>query len=242
MTASWPDTLSFKTFCLKVEHDTTHLYTQLFAHHHYGIRNQRIAVKKLQIICESTFELANEVGFQAMTLRQLSKQTTMSMGGLYAYIKSKDDLARMIYSFLNSYCEDKLNLIINDEMSVDQQLRGLIYGHIYLSELMQPWFYFAYMETKNLPKEFKNLAIESELNMESKIISVIQSGIKNHSFDSDVFSMKKVQLTAALIKAMLQDWYLKRWKYSKRKVTVDQYAEQVTEITLNYLQESHHVN
>ena len=33
-----------------------------------------------------------------------------------------------------------------------------------------------------------------------------------------------VALTSAAIKAMLQDWYLKRWKYSKRKTTIDQYA------------------
>ena len=31
-------------------------------------------------------------------------------------------------------------------------------------------------------------------------------------------------LTASIIKAMLQDWYLKRWKYAKRRVSVEKYA------------------
>lgn len=32
-------------------------------------------------------------------------------------------------------------------------------------------------------------------------------------------------LVASVIKAMLQDWYLKRWKYKNRKVLVDEYAD-----------------
>jgi len=31
-------------------------------------------------------------------------------------------------------------------------------------------------------------------------------------------------LTASVIKAMLQDWYLKRSKYRKRNISVDHYA------------------
>jgi len=36
-------------------------------------------------------------------------------------------------------------------------------------------------------------------------------------------------LVASVIKAMVQDWYVKRWKYAKRNVTVDQYAKLVVE-------------
>ena len=95
----WAQNICFKSFCQIVKQEPEHLYKELYSQHQFSIRNQRIAVKNLQNICESTFILANEVGFQAMTLRQLSKQTQMSMGGLYAYIKSKDDLAQLIYSF-----------------------------------------------------------------------------------------------------------------------------------------------
>jgi hypothetical protein len=32
-------------------------------------------------------------------------------------------------------------------------------------------------------------------------------------------------MTASLIKAMLQDWYLKRPKYARRKISVDHYCK-----------------
>ena len=33
------------------------------------------------------------------------------------------------------------------------------------------------------------------------------------------------------IKSMLQEWYIKRWKYSKRKVPVDNYAQFVLNLS-----------
>ena len=165
MSNNWPENISYKSFCQVVRQDDEQLYTELFSRHSFAIRNQKIAVKNLQKICEATFELANEYGFQAMTLRQLSKQTGMSMGGLYAYIQSKEDLAQLIYSFLGSYCEDTLKLLVTDEMLADKKLIALIHAHIYLSEQLQPWFYFAYMETKNLTSEYKETAMTSEIKM-----------------------------------------------------------------------------
>lgn len=231
----WPNSMTFKSFKQWLNLSSESLYVELYNQHHFGIRNQRIAVKNLQKICEATFLLANEVGFQAMTLRQLSKQTGMSMGGLYAYIKSKDDLAVLIYSFLNRYCEDKITELVKAEQPANKTLIVLIHSHLYLSELLQPWFYFAFMETKNLSKEHKGVALNSELTMESLLLTTIREGLEEGIFNIEDNSSGKAHLIAALIKAMLQDWYLKRWKYKKRKVSVDTYAKQVVEMSLKYL-------
>jgi AcrR family transcriptional regulator len=227
--------MTFKSFKQWLNLSSDSLYVELYNSHPFTIRNQKIAVKNLQKICEATFLLANEVGFQAMTLRQLSKQTGMSMGGLYAYIKSKDDLAELVYTFLNRYCEDKITELVKAEHAADQTLIVLIHSHLYMSEILQPWFYFAFMETKNLSKQHKGVAINSELTMENLLLSTILAGQKDGLFNIENNSSEKAQLIAALIKAMLQDWYLKRWKYKKRKVSVDDYANQVVEMSLKYL-------
>jgi hypothetical protein len=43
-------------------------------------------------------------------------------------------------------------------------------------------------------------------------------------------------MAAAMLKAMLQDWYLKRGKYREREVGVEQYAVSVIDLMDNYLQ------
>jgi hypothetical protein len=111
-----------------------------------------------------------------------------------------------------------------------EKLKTAIQVHLYLSEVMQPWFYFSYMETKNLPREAHRKAIESELLTEGIFAGIIEAGMA-----SGVFRKVDPLLSAALIKAMLQDWYLKRWKYERRKVMVEQYGEFLVDLVLSYI-------
>jgi len=96
--------------------------------------------------------------------------------------------------------------------------------HLYLSEVMQPWFYFSYMETKNLTGSERKKALLSELYTEKIFASILKQGQ-----EKGVFVSRDHQIGAGAIKAMLQDWYLKRRKYARRKVTVDRYAGFVLE-------------
>ena len=226
--------LSFRSFRRLINFDESGFYSDLYLNHPFQISNQRIAVGRLKKICDATFRLANQGGFQSMTLRQLSEETGMSMGGLYAYISSKDDLALLIYSSLNRYCQKQLNAFLLRGASPAEQLQVLLRCHLYLSELLQPWFYFAYMEARSLNNQ-KQLAIDSEMVMENKLTKLIRRGIEENDFDLPDGSAKIIRLNAALIKSMLQDWYLKRGKYQKRRVTVDQYANQLIEMTLSHL-------
>ncbi len=95
---------------------------------------------------------------------------------------------------------------------------------------MRNWFYFTYIEARNLPKNEQKLAIESELQTEKLFIDIINGGI-----EEKVFRDENVVLVASVIKAMLQDWYLKSWKYRNRKVSVDDYADFVIHVAESIL-------
>ncbi len=207
----------------------------MYQSHDFQIANQRIAIRRLKKICDATFDLANEVGFQSMTLRQLSDKSGMSMGGLYAYISSKEELAEIIYSALNNYCQKQIARFVDRESSATSELQNILRCHLYLSELLQPWFYFAYMEARSLNNQVQ-MAIESEMVMENRLTKLIRRGIKSGEFEVPDDSPRMLRLTAALIMAMLQDWYLKRGKYQKRRITVDRYADQLIRMSLNHLQ------
>ena len=57
-----------------------------------------------------------------------------------------------------------------------ERLRLLLRSHIFLTEIMQPWFFFAYMEAKSFDKWAKQLAIASELRTEDLIASCFVAG------------------------------------------------------------------
>ena len=69
----------------------------------YAKNRQRIAVKKEDVviknmtrILDAVFTLSREKGFHAMTLRDLSRKSGLSMGALYSYFSCKEELRSMI--------------------------------------------------------------------------------------------------------------------------------------------------
>ena len=193
------------------------------------IKKEGVAVKNLVKILNAALNLSNEKGFAAMSLRDLSAAAGLSMGALYTYFTSKEELLHMIQRQSNVVAQvllDQIKGIDNPRM----KLRRVIQAHLYLSEVMQQWFYFAYMEAKNLAKEEQKKAIESELLTEKILIDIMKEGQ-----EKGVFKAADIELTGAVIKAMLQDWYLKRWKYARRKVTVEKYAAFLVDLIESYL-------
>ncbi|PKL39033.1 MAG: TetR/AcrR family transcriptional regulator [Spirochaetae bacterium HGW-Spirochaetae-1] len=194
------------------------------------IKKEAVAVKNLSIIVNSTLKLSNEKGFNAMSLRDLSADSGLSMGALYSYFASKDELLLLI----QKHGQLTMKRILRDELekcgTVREKLHAMVKTHLYLSEAMQYWFYFLFMETKNFSKESRTFSIDSELLTEGMIIDILKEGI-----DQDIFTDIDTRLTASVIKAMMQDWYLKRWKYKRRNISVDEYADYLISFIETYL-------
>jgi len=188
------------------------------------VKKENTVVKNLERIFSATLSISNRKGFQAMSMRDLSREANLSMGALYSYFASKEELLAMLQNQRRTVTKRILDEQIARESKPEARLRAAILTHLYLSEAMQPWFYFSYMEAKNLSKKEQDLAVASELYTEKLLADILNQGRIQGAFE-----LRDPQLTASLIKAMLQDWYLKRRKYAKRRVSVDQYARFVLE-------------
>ncbi|MFP3982059.1 MAG: TetR/AcrR family transcriptional regulator [Desulfobacterales bacterium] len=188
--------------------------------HRIKIKKEAVAVRNLVNIFHTTLQISNEKGFQNMSLRDLSRSSGLSMGALYSYFASKDELLCMIQNQGQRIIQKVLARRVDPADPPKIRLRAAIRTHLYLTEVMQPWFYFSYMEAKNLSKEQRKKTIESELFTEEMLMEILAEGVENKEF-----AVENPTLTASVIKAMLQDWYLKRWKYSHRQVSVQAYAD-----------------
>ncbi len=206
----------FTTLC-PLDHDT--IIARLAAKH-FSTSNERRRVKaeqNLNVIITATFELAATIGFARMSMRDLHKASGLSLGGLYNYFDSKESLALMIADALHLVAFEWLPTLTDETMTHEQQLEHLIRGHIYLSETLRPWFYFVFMESKNLPEPNKASARSVELRFQSLIATLL--GEDN--------------LHASHIMALMQDWHVKHWKY--RSVNIDDFADSVVALSRHCL-------
>ena len=112
-----------------------------------------------------------------------------------------------------------------------RKLRAVVRAHLYLSEAAREWFYFAFMEARNLDRKAVEEIQSMEAHTEKILVGILIQGERG-----GIFLKRDHLMTASIIKAMQQDWYLKRWKYARRKISVDQYARFVLKFVQAFIQ------
>ncbi len=191
-----------------------------------GVKRRKPALENVEKIFRATFRLANEVGFRAMSLRDLCRETGLSMGGLYGYIDSKDQLAEMIEDVVRHASEELPRMFahVPDPLA---RLESVVRATIYLSEILQPWFYFVFMDSRVLGFDQRSMAKESELNIQGIIAELIGQ--------LDPAPVGEPTLLASHVLALFEDWYVKRWKYRAAKVSVDDFADSALRMIRSHL-------
>lgn len=230
--AGWPQNTSFDAFKSRWILEGEPLWRSVFEMHKekMQIKNVSVAIANLEKIFTAAFQLANSKGFQAMSLRDLSKETGISMGGLYAYIGSKNDLASVIEGVQRQYIDQVIGGLAAENLEPIDCLRAIIFGEIFMMEIMSPWYYFCFMELKGLPKEQQQFALDVELRFEETLMDAIAVGVERGQFTCD-----KPELLASQITAQLQQWHLKHWKFKLREVGTEEYAQFVFDSLLTSL-------
>ncbi|PWE54316.1 TetR family transcriptional regulator [Metarhizobium album] len=207
---------------------TETLCARILERHRSTIRVQKdhVAVKKLALIVDAVLDLSNKQGFHATSLRDLAQASGVSMGSLYSYFDSKNTLLMMILAEV-SFTVGEVLANPPAEAAADpvKHLDWLIDTHIRLTEAMQRWFVFAFMEAKFFPVQARRFAVDSEAATEAVFATVLRRGVAEKRF-----AITDPDLTAALIKPLLQDWYVKRGKYRKRGTTIEAYIAAVSNL------------
>ncbi|WP_366553782.1 TetR/AcrR family transcriptional regulator [Aquibaculum sediminis] len=186
------------------------------------VRKPATAVANLTRIVSATLALAERGSFHEMSMRDLSRESGLSLGALYTYIQDKSGLLDLMLDGVTDAVE---RVLIEPEEPAAAataepraRLERFIDRHVRLTEAMPAWFTFAYMEARAFGPQARARVKAAEMQTETLILDILRAGC-----DRGDFRLQDPVMTSALIKPLLQDWYLKRWKYRARGVTPDAY-------------------
>jgi AcrR family transcriptional regulator len=203
----------------------------IFARHgeHLRTKKAKFAVSNLEKIFSATFKLSNQIGFQAMSLRQLSSETGISMGGLYSCLVAKEDIAIMVKDLVQAVSEELTGASTTLDDARDA-VEATLRHHVFATHLLQPWFAFLYFETRSLPRPQQEAAKEIEMRISRHLSALIGRGR-----DSGVFRDDVPAFAVDALVSLIQDGYLKPWKSRARGLDVDAYADGVVDVARRLL-------
>ncbi|MBP3952761.1 TetR/AcrR family transcriptional regulator [Bacillus suaedae] len=181
---------------------------------------------------KAAVHLFTEKGFHRTTTREIAKASGFSIGTLYEYIRTKDDVLFLVCDSIYEEVQTRLQSLLTDDTKGIERLKNAITSYFQVIDEMQDEVLVMYQEVKSLPKEALSYVLEKEVEMTSMIEEVIRYCVR----EEVVFlTEKQVKLAAHNILVQGQMWTFRRWSIQKlyniedyTKLQIEQFISGIT--------------
>ncbi|MFA9408777.1 MAG: TetR/AcrR family transcriptional regulator [Candidatus Dadabacteria bacterium] len=179
-----------------------------------------IEIRRKEIV-NAAVDLFVRKGFHRTTIREIAQKFGMSVGTLYEYIRTKEDILILVCDYINSTVRMRVKPSVEITKDSAQSLINAIEIYYRIIDELQDYIIFLYQETKSLSHENRKYIFKSEEDMTQIFVNILKHGVEQGSFKIDE---KNILLTAHNIMVLGQMWAFRRWALRKN-YTLDRYIE-----------------
>ncbi|GEN89382.1 TetR/AcrR family transcriptional regulator [Oceanobacillus sp. FSL W8-0428] len=183
-----------------------------------SVKDQELVMRRRKQIIEGAMRLFKEKGFHRTTTREIAKESGFSIGTLYEYIRTKEDVLFLVCEFVHDQVRDQLTATISVDNPSDESLRQAIRQYLYFMDTIQPEILMLYQETKSLNKEKRKFVLEQERKVVGMMEELLTVSLK------EKLSSKEIYFLANNIVVSGHMWCFRRWMIQK-EFTIDEYVE-----------------
>lgn len=183
-----------------------------------------IEIRRKQIV-SGAVKLFREKGFHRATTREIAKAAGFSIGTLYEYIRTKEDVLYLVCDNIYDQVIQRLSTISTSKGTLEE-LKLAIKQYFSLIDSMVDEFTIMYQETKSLPKDKQQYILQKELEMVSLFEKIIKNCVQSGEL---TISNQEIYLAANLLVVQGQAWAFRKWALQKH-FTIEEYT--VAQITM----------
>ena len=170
-------------------------------------------------------------GFHKTTVREIAKEFGMSMGALYDYIRTKEDILFLVCDHIHQSVRDKLESSLSGEKDARENLKNAIRDYFTIIDEIQDYTLLLYQETKSLKRKDRKYILSAEMELTRMFENIIAQGIKDKTFK---ISRRTAKIVANNIMVEGQMWSFRRWE-TQKNYSLKSYISIQTDLTLNAL-------
>ncbi len=196
------------------------------------IKNPDLVMERRRQIIDSTVKLFIQHGYHKTTTRMIAKASNFSIGSLYEYVSSKEDLLYLVCKTIHEEVQEAVeNALSNTDMG-KEQLAQVIRQYFYVCDKMGDHILLMYQVTQFLPEKWKAKVLENELNITNIFINALSSLSGKNNFPK--LDDKILNLVGHNISVLGQMWAFRRW-HLKNNFNIDDYIKIQTDFILGHI-------
>ncbi|WP_232490094.1 TetR/AcrR family transcriptional regulator [Neobacillus cucumis] len=194
-----------------------------------SVKDERLVEKRRDQMIKGAVTLFKEKGFHRTTTREIAKAAGFSIGTLYEYIRSKEDVLYLVCDSIYEHVSERLQKDLDNKQGTLANLKQGIANYFRVVDEMQDEFLVMYQEVKSLTKDALPYVLNKEREMAAMFEKLLVLCVENGEFD---LSEKQLKLISHNIIVDGHMWSFRRWSVQKL-YTIDEYIELQTELILS---------
>lgn len=199
------------------------------------IKNKKLVHERRRQIVDAAVKLFIENGYHKTTTRELAKKTGLSIGSLYEYISTKDDILFLVGIAIHSEVEQGVKDALARSSHSKDALADVIKEYFLVCNRMSDHVLLMYQVTHFLPEKWQKKVLEAELRITDLFIEAMKELKKAGKLPA--LDDQALLLIGHNISVMGHTWAFRRWYFSKY-MTIDQYIVQQTKFIKCFLEET----
>jgi TetR/AcrR family transcriptional regulator, cholesterol catabolism regulator len=187
--------------------------------------------RRVQIV-DAAVRLFIEKGFHKTTTRQIARAAGISIGTLYEYVTSKEDVLYLVCAAIHAEVERGVKEVLERAKGGKEALRGVIREYFHVCDRMSDHILLMYQETKSLPSQWQKRVLENEVRItglfKTAIVGLLAE-VGQAAPDGD-----SLDLMAHNITVLGHTWTFRRW-YFRRNYSIEDYINHQTALIMREL-------
>ncbi|WP_211655031.1 TetR/AcrR family transcriptional regulator [Planococcus alpniumensis] len=191
-----------------------------------SVKDESLIEKRREQMISGAVTLFKEKGFHRTTTREIAKAAGFSIGTLYEYIRTKEDVLYLVCDSIYDEVNARLDRLDLEEGSLETLVKALEQYYT-LIDNMQDEFVVMYQESKSLPKDALRYVLNKELEMTSLFERLLSKCAASGELS---LSQKEIVLASHHLFVQGQMWAFRRWAMDE--YTIGEFIEMQTKFLL----------
>lgn len=197
------------------------------------IKNKELVTRRRRQIVDAAVELFLENGFHKTTTRQIARAAGISIGLLYEYISTKEDILYLVCEAIHEEMIAAVTEALARTEKGTHPLAVAIREYFLVCHRLSDHIVLIYQEIHSLPANWRKVVQESEMKITGLFAQVLEALIVGGKLPD--MEESALDLAAHNISVLGHMWAFRRWLLS-RYYTIEQYIEIQTGFILNRYQ------
>ena len=184
------------------------------------VKDPELVKRRRRQIVDAAVELFIKKGFHKTTTREIAQRAGLSIGSVYEYVSTKEDVLYLVCDVIHAEAERQISEALARTTGGRETFAEVIREYFLVCDRMSDHILLVYQETQSLPSRWRRKVLENEVRFTGIFKGVLERLVTAGELPG--LEDRVLDLVAHNITVLGHMWTFRRW-FLRRKYNIEEY-------------------